>query len=251
MTSQGEESELEVEKRLATFAKHRKSLISILREQYERGPRTKPFDEKDAWQGLKFIAWTYLQHEADVDETRLTMPAADRVKLLRQLGKALRAARQKADEVMPIVRGHLFVEWCVANGNPDFTDAIIERYKDRFLGVVAGVSALEQAAFQAAESIQTKRGPLSGTTALPHRFILTLESFYRNRIKQKAGAGPGPFVRFVKKVTTALGRELSEQSVIKAVQEAKKREEGYGPLGQWGRSLLLDELGGKLASSSR
>ena len=47
--------------------------------------------------------------------------AGDRAKLLRQLGGALHAAHRKADEAMKTVRGHWFVEWAEANGNPDFT----------------------------------------------------------------------------------------------------------------------------------
>ena len=47
------------------------------------------------------------------------MPAGDRVKLLSQLGNALRDARCTADEAIKTVRGRWFVEWAAANGNPD------------------------------------------------------------------------------------------------------------------------------------
>ena len=60
------------------------------------------------------------------------MAAAERIKLLRQLGDALSQARRKADETVSVFHGRLFVEWCVANGNPDFSDPIIEHYGAAF-----------------------------------------------------------------------------------------------------------------------
>jgi hypothetical protein len=136
----------------------------------------------------------------------------------------------------------------VANGNPDFTDPIIAHYDAAFDEMVdktvAGLIALEKAAFRAADSIPRKRGAPGGTTALPHEFILALESLYRDFTHRRAGAGPGPFARFVKEVATALGRELAQQSVIEAIVNAKSREESHGPASGWGRNIL-DMLGGK------
>ena len=71
------------------------------------------------------------------------MPDGDRVKLLRQLENALRDARRKANKAMKTVRGHWFVEWAEANGNPDFTDPIIDRFEEEFDKTVAGLAVLE------------------------------------------------------------------------------------------------------------
>ena len=195
-------AELDIEERLAAFARHKfedKDLPAMLREAYKRGPKTKPFNEERAWRHLKGIAYIYLQHEADVTETLLRTPAAEQIKLLRQFGDLLSKARLKTDEMISVFRGPLFVEWCVANGNPDFTDPIIEYYDVAFDEMVdkmvAGLAALREAAFGAADSIPKKRGAPSGTTALPHDFILALESLYRDFTERKPGAGPGPFAR--------------------------------------------------------
>jgi hypothetical protein len=105
-------AELDIEKRLAAFAGHRvgdKDLVAILREAYERGPKIKPFDEERAWRHLKGLAFAYFQNEAHVQEMLLETPAADRIKLLRQLCKALTQARRKVDEVVPVFRGRMFV----------------------------------------------------------------------------------------------------------------------------------------------
>jgi hypothetical protein len=241
-------AELDIEKREAAFARHKGDLVAMLREAHDQGRKTKPFDEEGALRHLKLLAFVYFQNEADVQKRLSETPAPDRIKLLRQLGDALSQARRKADEVVPVFHGTLFVEWCVANGNPDFTDPIIEHYGAAFdemvEKMVAGLTALREAAFRAADSIPKKRGPPRGTTALPHDFILALEGLYRNFTCRKAGAGPGPFARFVKEVTTALGGELAQSSVIEAIVNTKKREERYGPASRWGRSLV-DVLGGK------
>jgi hypothetical protein len=157
----------------------------------------------------------------------------------------LRAARRKADEAMKT--SHWFVEWAVANGNPDFTDGRIERYQDEFETRVARLKGLEEAAYQAAETVRKKSGRPPGTTALPHDFILSLESTYRNITEVNAGAGPGPFARFVEEFLTALGRTYPQQTVIEAIQGAKKREAKHPTTSKWGRNLF-DGIGGKLSS---
>ena len=45
---------------------------------------------------------------------------------------------------MKTVRGHWFVEWAEANGNPDFTDPIIYRFEEEFDKRVAGLGAWKQ-----------------------------------------------------------------------------------------------------------
>jgi hypothetical protein len=221
----------------------------MLREAYDGGAQNEaPFDEERAWQRLQLSAWQYFQSEAHLNEKLLEMPAANRIRLLRQLGNVLSSARQKTDEMLPAFRGPLFVEWCVANGDPDFTDPIIAQYDIAFDEMVdkmvAGLAALEKAALSAAASIPKRRGPPSGTAALPRDFILLLESLYRVSTDRKAGAGPGPFARFVKGVATALGRDLPLQSVIEAIKDAKRREETCGAAGRWGPDYLVHLLGG-------
>jgi hypothetical protein len=248
-----EVAELDIEKRLAAFATHKQNLVTMLREAYGAGRQNEaPFNEERAWQQLQVSAWQYFQSEARLNEKLLEMPAAERIKLLRQLGDALSRARRKADETVPVVHGRLFVEWCVANGDPDFSDPIIEHYGAAFDEMVdkmvAGLAALEKAAFSAAASIPKRRGPPSGTAALPHDFILLLESLYRVSTDREAGAGPGPFARFAKEVATALGRDLPLQSVIEAIKDAKRREESRGAASRWGPDYLVNLLGGKFPS---
>jgi hypothetical protein len=112
----------EIEARLAAFDEHKEKLLDPLRNVHESGPKTKSFDTRGPWQHLRILAHLYFRSEAEVSQEQAMMPAGDRVKLLRQLGNALRDARCTADEAMKTVRGHWFVEWAEANGNPDFLD---------------------------------------------------------------------------------------------------------------------------------
>jgi len=231
-------------KRLAEFARDKGELIAMLRKQHEHNGEAQSFNEEYAWSQLKGAALVYLYHEIDIEEQRSAVPASERVEKLVQLGNALRVARQTSDEVMPVVRGHLVAEWCEANGygNPDLSD----QYDAAFDYLVAGLTALEEAAFRAAKYVRRKRrGPLGGTSILPHHVIIQLEHTYRDLTKQKAGAGPGPFAKFVMKFLNALGRCLEMDSVTKAIKVAKKREESNPATSEWGRSSWFEALGGR------
>ena len=132
--------EAEIAARETNFKRHKKELLDLLRKVYERGPKAEPFDENNAWRHLSFLAYVYFRREAEVSQKQAMIPAGDRAKLLRQLGDALRDARRKADEAMKTAGSHWFVEWAVANGNPDFTSPIIDRFEERFDKKVAGLA---------------------------------------------------------------------------------------------------------------
>ena len=44
----------EIVARETNFKRHKKELLDPLRKVYERGPRTEPFDENNAWRDLEF-----------------------------------------------------------------------------------------------------------------------------------------------------------------------------------------------------
>ncbi len=157
--------EAEIAAHETNFERHKDKLLDLLRKVYERNPKTKSFDANNAWRHLRFMAYVYLRREAEVSQKQAMMTAGDRAKLLRQLGDILHDARCKADEAMKTVRGHWFVEWAEMNGNPDFTDPIIDRFEQEFDKTVAGLAVLETAAFRAAETVRKKRGM---THSLPH-----------------------------------------------------------------------------------
>lgn len=243
-----------IDARLTVFDQHKKDLLGMLCKEYERRPKSKPsvksepFDRNQAWRRLKFAAIAYLWREARVEQEQLTMPADDRVKLLLRLKNALAEARCKADEAMQAgLRGPLFMAWCEANGNPDLTDPIITRYDEAFDKTIDGLAALEAVASQAAEQVHRGRGRPGGTTVLPHDCIIALEATYRAITKRKAGAGPGPFARFVKEFLAALGRQSTEGSVITALKDAKKLEEVHPATSRWGR---IDIIGKVIPSGS-
>ena len=135
-----------------------------------------------------------------------------------------------------MVGGHVFVEWCEAHGNPDHLDPIIELYKGAFEKLVAGLTDLETAASRAAKYVggKKRRGPPSGTAALPHDFIVASETVYQDITKRKAGAGEGPFAEFVMRFLVSLERHLAMGSVVKAIKDARQYEKAHPATSQWG-----------------
>ena len=234
--------EATIEARLTTFDRHRDDLLGLLQKVCEHRPKTKSFDSDKSWHHLRFMAGGYLRREASVKQKQM-VPATDRVELLRQLGNALSEARCKLDEARHHdIRGVLFVEWCGAHGNPDFTDPIIDRFDIDFdevvAGVVAGLADLETAASRAAEQVRQKPGRPGGTGVLQHDLIINLESTYRDITGKPGRVGPGPFAQFLQKFLEAVGCKSNEGSVIRAIKAAKKREETHPATSRWGRSLF-------------
>lgn len=207
-----------------SFERHKGRLLDVLRDAYERGPRSKPFDPDKTWWQLTGVAQFYLWRGS---VKRDTMPAADRTKRLRELVKVLGGARQMVDKAMhDDVKGALFSAWYDANVRNDVIPEgplVLARLEDEFDKVVAGLSVLETAAQQAADDVRTKAGRPKGTAVLQKDEIEGLAAVYRAGTGSLPGAGDGPFAKFVLAVLTALGRHIAYDSVIDAIKDAELR----------------------------
>jgi hypothetical protein len=226
--------------RLTAFDNHKNDLLDLLQEMCEHRSKTKTFDLDQSWRHLRFMAAGYLRDEARVEQKRMGVSAADGVKLLFELENALKEARCKLDEAWHHDICHmLFVTWCEAHRNPDFTDPIIDLFRREFDEVVTGVvvvlADLATAASSAAERVRRKRGRLRGSGALPQQFIIKLESAYRKITGKPGRVGPGPFAQFVEKFLEAVGRKSKKQTIIRAIKAAKKGEQKNPATSRWGR----------------
>jgi hypothetical protein len=218
------------------FERHMAVLLAILEEV--RGRTAKPHGP-DSRSILKMCALSYY-----MDERPTRVPTADLIKPLFKLRKALREARSTLEDVIKgnhFLYLNLFSAWCDEQIDPDLQDEIIEdqlnaAFHKLAAAVDAGMAALETAAFRAAGNLRKRPGRPSGTGILPPGFIIELESAYRYITGKPGGAGPGPFARFVRKFLEALGRTITEESVIEAIKAAKKRKE-------WGRPLFARSRG--------
>ena len=222
------------------FERHMPDLLAILEKVCRR--TAKPFDGRLAWALLRLCAWDY-----PGDERRIRVPTADLIKPLLKLRNALREARSTLDDVIKgdsLLHLNLFGAWCDEQIDPDLQDVIEDELDAEFhtlaADVIAGLAALETAAFRAAEELHKRPGRPAGTGVLQHDIIISLESAYRDITGKPGGAGPGPFAQLVTKFLEAVGRPTPEQSVIKAIKAAKKRQGK-----QWGQSPFAD-IGGKL-----
>jgi hypothetical protein len=213
-----------IEVDLTAFDRYQEALLTILRNDCERGPRAEPFDANRSWRGLTSLAGTYLWGGMAKKEL---MPAAEQVTRLHELKKVFGKARVMADKAMQDdVGAALFTSWW--EGTSEYAEAggrfVDLLYIDReFEKVVASLAALETAAIRAASNVRTGRGRPKGTAILPRNYIEALAVGYRDWTGLKPGAGDGPFARFVCKFLAALGRNIEYESVIDAIKDARTR----------------------------
>lgn len=94
---------------LAAFKQHKKALLDELRNGRKPALKSEHFDEDKSWGDLIRLAQLYFWGEKIRQET---IPAADRVKRLRQLANELRRARGMADRALQDDVGNdLFKAW--------------------------------------------------------------------------------------------------------------------------------------------
>lgn len=194
---------------LTALETHKENLLAVLRNVYERGPKSEPFDAgkaDKAWRSLTFLAGTYIW------EARIkleTIPAAERRKRLRAFERAMGKARAMAAQAMQDdVGDDLYGTWCKANirYDADFDPkppVTLVRIIDEFKKVVASLSTLEAAASHAADDVLPRR---SGKPAiLAMGYIRALAEIYRESTGREPRTGRrAPFTRFVMQFRAAL-----------------------------------------------
>lgn len=227
-----------IETGLTAFERHQETLLSILRNDYERVPRAEPFDAKKSWRDLTSVAGAYFWRARIKQDV---MPAAKLLARLRELEKAFCKARAMADKAMQDDTGDALCsswwegtsEYAEAEGR--FVDLLyIQR---EFEKVVTSLAVLETAAKRAADDVPTRAQRPKGTAILPRDYIETLAAVYRDATGSKPGAGNGPFARFIWEFLTALGRcNIEYESVIDAIKDARTWSLKHAVANKWGPS---------------
>jgi hypothetical protein len=239
-------SQLDWEERigLAAFERYKEALLASLRNPYEAGPKSAPFDADKSWRGLTRLAKIYLWAKRGKQES---VPAGARVKRLDQLAGALGRARGMAEKAMQDddVGIELRKGWFAATNlvNIPLVSALRNdkaaplRIADEIKQVVAGLTVLEAAARRAADDMKRAPGRPKGTAVLPTECIVGLARIYRNSTGSKPGACEGPFARFVFEFATALGPgRIEYESVIDAIKDARTWSLGPAAGCDWGPS---------------
>jgi hypothetical protein len=235
-----------IEARWRGFDRSQDDLLAMLQEICERRPKNKSFGRNKVSRHLRFVALISIGADKETRRRQSKLSAADRAQLLRKLGNTLSDAHSMLKKAKQNALGPLFVQWCITHGDPDFTDPIIEKFEQEFeekiAGIVEGLATLATTALDAARRVRqtvpsTGRPP--GTSFPGHDVILGLERVYRESTGKQAGAGDGPFARFVSKFLTAIERECTKQRIIEAIKAAKKREERNPATSRWGRSQAI------------
>lgn len=211
---------------LARFNTHKEEILDKLRDEYERRPRSEPFDAEKPWRRLTRMAEMYFWGEIIKRET---MSPAERFNRLRQLAKALdrthdlviRAMHEDEDIGLGIFRA-----WCAeAKIFPGTNiDAPIRALGD-IKNAVEGLATLKTAAYKAAMANVVP--PKSGRPALlPSECFHGLGRVYRDSTGMKPGRGAGPFAKFVFEFIRALHPpdfEFEYDSIIDGIKNAHRR----------------------------
>jgi hypothetical protein len=236
---------------LNAFDRHRKDLLAYLQELYTGSPKSKPFDEQELWDRLRFCAIKYFRNEAEVKyrvTTSATESAKERLERLEELENVFGSARRLADKAMQDdIGGWLFWAWYPASDlyNDLVPEGPLKSAEIEFNRILEGLAALETAAACAAKQLRKGRGRPEGTGYLPHDFFVDLESVYRDITGKTGRTGEGPFSQFVQRILIALGRTLDIQSVADAIKYTRKREMKDLATSRWGRSRSFLEASGK------
>ena len=247
---------------LAIFNQHKKNLLDMLRNVYERGPKAKPFDADKAWLSLTGLAGFYFRQSSVKQEI---MPAADRIKRLRDITKVLERAHDLISEAMKSDVGvDLYSAWSEANAcfreGPEDLGLPLSpvrikvfdpvRTKDKFDNVVSDLVTLKTAA-AAVDVPSKKRGRRA---ILSWSEIWNLAALYRDSTDAMPGAGAGPFAEFIVEVLTAQGRyndnedtgkraigALKYESVIDAIKDARHWALTHPAARKWAPSPFDEE----------
>jgi hypothetical protein len=219
----------EVESNLNRLSGHKKQLLSLLSDSYDRGTKAEPFDADKSWSRIETTAYQYFARQI-LKQT--VTSGADRGARYRVISDTARKAISMIDEARryPDLGNDLIKAWL--EGTKELSDAT-DQFGDRlyielefyrkFDKALESLTELEAAANQAAANeVHKGRGRPKGTSDLPWNYIYALAEDYRKSTGLKPGAGEGPFARFVRAFLTAIGQdEKSEDYVIDVIKDAR------------------------------
>jgi len=214
---------------LTAFKQHRRDLLARLRNAYDRGPKSGPFDEVGAWRHLTYLAQQYFWRPI-----RKPLLPSLRATRLDDLAKALRKARHLVEKAMPDdVGDDLYHGWCEANITPGSPQGLKDRtllfrIVDEIRAAATGLANLEAAAQRAAQTLRTvpkKKGAQRGRGILPPDYILGLGACYRRNTGLEPDIDAKPFADFVEEFLKAVGRtdDTSNDYVFEAIKYAHRK----------------------------
>lgn len=205
---------------------HKEIILGLLRNAYESGPESKPFDEKRLWDSLTDLAeWYFYEKIAK----QSAIPAADRVARLHKMAKALRETRRMLEQAkQDDVGSHLFPEW--VKGTDEHAHAAkrgdVQYVKRELDTLVKRLAELEAAAGRAADKIPLVRGQPKGGSKLPSEYVFDLAKVYRENtgLNPEDPGDKSSFIKFVREFLTSVNRGfVSNDYVVDAVKYAYRR----------------------------
>jgi hypothetical protein len=213
---------------VTAFETHKEKLLPILREAYERGTKSEPFDENRTWRHLTFLAGHYFWRERVKQEV---LPAANRSERLLKIAEALGDARRLVDEAQQDeLVNDLYSAWCDQNIRYDVDPEgplVLVRFQDEFDKVVAALSALEAAACKARDDVVPQVGRPTGSILSPDVIHALAHEYQQSTGLKLDKLTDEHFVEFVREFAAAVvrARKVDALEAIKYALKLKRKKD--------------------------
>jgi hypothetical protein len=209
------------------FEAHKERLLSILRNAWERGPKSEPLNADQAWRHLTSLAFECFRRKTLKQEV---VPAADRGERLGKIAKVLGEACRLFDEAKrDDLINDLYSAWWDQNikdrespkveVDPDGSHVLV-LVPAEFAQIIATLSTLHVAACKARDEVVPQEGRPKGSI-LPPDIIDTLAHNYQQSTRLKLDKLTDKhFVEFVGTFLEALGeaRKRSKDYALEAIK---------------------------------
>jgi hypothetical protein len=213
---------------VAAFETHKENLLAVLRNAYERGPKSGSFNADRVWRFLTLLAWDFFRRKRLKQEV---VPAANRSKRLVKIAKALGEACRLFDEAkQDELIDDLYSAWCDQNIKQETVPGgplVIVRLSDEFDEVVASLSTLKAAACKARDEVIPQEGRPMGSILSPD-IIDELARKYQETTGLKLDKlTDKQFVEFVRQFVAAIGQQgkVDALEVIKYAVKLKRKKD--------------------------
>jgi hypothetical protein len=210
---------------VVAFETHEENILAVLRNAYECGAKSEPFDANRTWRHLTSLAFVHFWRKKLKQEAVL---AADRSKRLRRIAKVLGEACRLFDEAkQDELINDLYSAWCDQNVKPDTVpDGPLEivRFSDEFDKVVATLSTLKAAACKAREEVILRDGRPTGSILAPDIIAALADQFEEFTGLKLDKLTDKQFVEFAGTFLQAIGeaRKVSKDYALEAIKYACK-----------------------------
>src|SRR5581483_1719464 len=217
---------IEIDRKLSSFSQQKEQLLSLLFTDYDQS--RPPDDYHDAWSRIETTAYKYFARQ--VLKQSVTESREARYRAISTNSKRARERLEKGRDLGRLSRNKM-KEWLegtkgLTEATNEFSDQLYDEvgFVREIEKAIKSLRELETAANEAANGAQKGRGRPRGTSLISWNYIYALAIDYQRSTGRRAGAGSGPFARFVCKFLEAVGQsDFEPESLIDAIKSTRTK----------------------------